>query len=243
MNIHNNSLSAWVDRRTACRPEGGNQTDIFNMSPLLPSPGGTDEGPVDQKVAIKPNSISAAASTAALQPFDPCDSFEIRMGGLPGMARWEYIEKTYVKPRKTNLLIWDNHGKVRVQRSKLNMRAQRSIAMRYARIFLNKWLMSAFRGNILHIPSTDAVDEDGHALDEFLGGATRIEGIIYAAEMEPENENVVWVKARGIPGTLEFDVRTPPDVQVWSLQESNSYHMRSEMTVIEIYDQAEPAQA
>ena len=130
-----------------------------------------------------------------------------------------------------------------MKRSRLNMRSQRSVAMRYARIFLKKGLMSAFRGKILHIPSSDAVDEDGNAFDEFLGGATCMEGIIYAAEMDPENENVIWVKAKGIPGTSEFDVRTPTDCQVWVIQESNSYHMGSELTAIEIYDQAEPAQA
>ena len=176
-------------------------------------------------------------------PFDPCESFETRMQGLAGMARWDYVEKTYIVGRKTNLFIWDSSGKVRVKRSKLNQRAQKTIAMRYARIFLKKGLMSAFRGKILHNASSDTFDDDGLSFDELLGGATCIESIIIAESIDSSNQNVIWVKTKGIPGTVEFDERTPGDVKLWSIQESNSYHFGSELTIVEMYDQAEPAQA
>ena len=92
--------------------------------------------------------------------------------------------------------------------------------------------------------STTSVGADGSPDDEMLGGATIIQALIKAAEIDKDNEHVVYLKAHGISAkdTCEFVPDTPPDVIKWAVSESNNWHIGSSATVIEILGAAKEAE-
>ena len=86
----------------------------------------------------------------------------------------------------------------------MNSRQQKTVAARYAHVFLKKGLMSVCRGRIMYMPSLDTFGADGIPDAEILGGATTIERVILAESLCLSNANVLYVKANGVAATVEF---------------------------------------
>ncbi|CAK0885879.1 unnamed protein product [Prorocentrum cordatum] len=166
--------------------------------------------------------------------WDPCESIDIRLEGLEGAARVDFVMTTYVLPRPptAKLYLWNSAtGEKRVRRHMLNQRTQKAVVVRCCKLFMKRGLMTAFRGKMWHVKDTN-----GDA-DLMIGGGTLVDAIHMAHRLDPTNQHVAWVYKNGINDTYEFHRDTPLDVLKWVRVQANMYHTGSEATVIELYDE------
>eukprot|EP00969_Alexandrium_andersonii_P360730 15456034-Alexandrium_andersonii.AAC.1 len=79
-------------------------------------------------------------------------------------------------------------------------------------------------------------DAESRASNQYLmvGGATLVEAIYCAAEMEPTNAFIVQLRESGLTA-MEFRPETPKDILEWVKLEHNSWHHGVSFTCLEMH--------
>ena len=106
-----------------------------------------------------------------------------------------------------------------------------AVAKKYAKGVLEHGVTSDVRGKMVFV-------YDG-GKNYLIGGGTLIESIYVAEKMDPQNQFILELTAKGIPHCLKLTVRTPLDALVHVKEQPNKFQAGSAVTFTEVVEHAQ----